>query len=200
MEQKTKAVAGPATRSRNSARPALAFFRSQHSLIYDPSAMKSKLSFSLFALAGLWAAALFPPSVHAQETPTPAYADLSGKVDGFKLRKLASGMIKIQGKITISNLSATAARNVRVNVYLSDDQTFDPEDRVYTVNLADNDGGKGKLKGNSQTVIPLKEKLAGFVATLIAGQYLIFQFDAKNETPTPADSHNVVVVGPIAAP
>lgn len=160
-----------------------------------PALLSFLAVFALFSLVSV-----FSPTARAQGTTTAQYADVSGALDNFHLKTLASGSLKVRGTLTIANHGAVAAKDVYATVYLSDDKTFDAEDEVYTIDLADYNKGKGKLKAGSQIVIPLSKKVSSFLASMIDGQYVIVQFNAKNNTPNTSDNHNVVVVGPVTAP
>jgi hypothetical protein len=77
---------------------------------------------------------------------------------------------------------------------------LDPEDLVYTLHVADYNGGVGKVEGKSEMAIRPHKKIASFVGTLLKNQYLIVELVAEHNTPKPADNHNLIVLGPIGVP
>ena len=194
----------PSASSSPDSRPGRRFcLKSPPPSVQTPGTMHPKRPtlFSFLAALALFSlASVFSPAAHAQGTTTAPYADVTGSLDNFHIKTLSSGSLKVLGKLTLANHGAVAAKDVYATVYLSDDKTFDPEDEVYTINLADYNNGKGKLKAGSQIVLPLSKKVSSFLAGMITGQYVIIQFSAKNNTPDTADNHNVVVVGPITLP
>ena len=162
-----------------------------------------RLSLTFFTAALLCAAG--PAAVHAQEAQaretvaatTAKVSDLAGTFTDFQLNKTANGRYKIAGRLTLTNDGATA-KNVRANFYLSTDSEVDPEDLVHTMNLADYNGGVGKLKRGQQVELELKQKVVSFVGSLLDGQFLLIELVSDNNVA--GSKRNVIVVGPISVP
>lgn len=160
----------------------------------------------LLTAVALLSVAFAPSAARAQDaaqpaaTTTAAVADLTGTFPNFQIKRLASGMLKVAGKLTITNAGAAKARNVRANFYVSTDAELDPTDLVHTFSLADYNAGSSRLKSGGQVEIALKQKVVSFIGSLLDGQYLLIELTADNNTSSPADKHNVIVVGPISVP
>ena len=160
----------------------------------------------LLTAASLLSVAFVPLAARAQDaaqpaaTTTTAVADLAGMFSNFQIKPLTSGMLKVAGKLTITNVGAAKAKNVRVNFYVSTDTEIDPTDLVHTFSLADYNSGSSRLKSGGQVEIALKQKVVSFIGSLLEGQYLLIELVADNNTTTPADRHNVIAVGPISVP
>lgn len=165
--------------------------------MFRPSA---RLLTSFFGVAMFLASVFVPTFVQAQtESVKSKETQLSGTFTDFQLQPTANGRYKLAGKLTINNLSPRAAKKVRADFYLSTDTELDSEDLVHSIDLARYNDGKGKLKGNSQVEVPLKQKVVAFVGSALRGQYLLIQLNADNAV-HPADHSDVIVVGPIQVP
>ena len=156
-------------------------------------------------LTAVASACAFAPSASRAQTPRNPrppprrQSPTSRTFPNFQIKRLASGMLKVAGYLRSPTL-ARPKPGTSARIFTSQPMRVGPHRSGAHVFAGGLKFRQFQAKSGGQVEIALKQKVVSFIRSLLDGQYLLIELTADNNTSSPADKHNVIVVAPISVP